>query len=451
MTALVATTAAEAELEAELALIGALMRDPRRVEKVADLLQPEDFREPFFGAIYSIIIREHAKGEAVTPFTIRPFIAEHPSYGELGGNTFLAELALRESALSPPVATAKGIAQAGRRRRLIEGLEEAAAQPEAEPVERMIELADSAIVEATASSKASERMTGSQAMSKFAKSMEQDRRGVTCHTIPSLDSLLGPLRSKSHNLLAGRPGMGKTAVALSYALGAAQAGHGVLFVSLEMSADELCARAASEMSFGNGNVAYENFQAEGRPSPAVMRAIFEAEQRMADMPFEILDTGSLTTGRLAMEIRRAKRRMAAKGEKLELVVVDYIQLLTTGIKGQGSYERVSEVSVSLKQFAKDNEVAILALAQLSREVEKRTEKRPQLSDLRDSGQLEQDADTITFLLREEYYLRKEKATGWEMALEEVKNQIEFICAKRRHGVEGSAKGQFYGQYQAVRG
>lgn len=441
-----------AEVEAELFFIGGLLRDPRRIESVVELVKPEDFSEAFFGAMYDVIVREHAKGEEVSAFTIRPFICEHPGFEAMGGNAFLANITVIDTLLAAPVATAKGIAKAARRRRLVEGLSEAAAQPEAEPVERMIELADSAIVEATVSAKGSERLTGAQGMAKLAKAMKEDRRGVTCRLIPSFDDVVGPLRPKSLNLLAGRPGMGKTAVALSYALGAAQNGHGVLFVSLEMSSDELCARAASEMSFGSrGQVPYSEFTKEGPPSREVMVALADAEARMADMPFEIIDTGGMTISRLAMEVRRNARRLAAKGESLGLVVVDYAQLLRTDARSQSPYERISEVSMALKAIAKDNDVAVLALAQLSREVEKRADKRPMLSDLRDSGQLEQDADTIIFLLREEYYVRKEKAEGWEAALQAVQNEIEFICAKRRHGIEGSAKGQFYGQYQAVRG
>lgn len=439
-------------LEAEMFLLGGLFRDPRRIDAVAEHVRFEDFAEPLFGTIYAAILDGHSKGLTVTPITVRPFIADHPSFEPMGGNAFLAGITVADTLLSPPVALAKHVAAAARRRRFIEALNEAASQPQGEAIERMVELADSAIVEATASAKQSERLTGAQGMAKLAKAMQEQRRGVTCKIIPTMDEVLGPLRPKSLNLLAGRPGMGKTAVALSYALGAAQNGHGVMFVSLEMSSDELCARAASEMSFGGRRpVPYEEFNREGPPSRAVLDALAEAEARLSDMPLEIIDTGGMTISRLAMEVRRNKRRMDAKGESLGLVVVDYIQLLRTDSRTQSPYERVSEVSMALKMIAKDNEVAILALAQLSRSVEQRPDKRPSQADLRDSGQLEQDADTITFLLREEYYLRKEKAEGWEAALEQVQNEIEFIVAKRRHGTEGSAKGYFYGQYQAVRG
>ena len=170
-----------------------------------------------------------------------------------------------------------------------------------------------------------------------------------------------------------------------------------------------------------------------------------------------MDVGSLNIGRLNMLVRRHARAMAAKGFSLDLVIVDYLQLLSPDHKGRSNYEAVSEVSRGLKALAKDNELAVFALAQLSRTVETRPDKRPQLSDLRDSGQIEQDADAVLFLLRKEYYLRQEepdplspKRVDWENHLDAVKGQIEFILAKRRNGTTGTAIGQFHGAYQAVR-
>lgn len=138
-------------------------------------------------------------------------------------------------------------------------------------------------------------------------------------------------------------------------------------------------------------------------------------------------------------------------------MVDYLQLLRPDQRGRSKYEDISEVSQSLKATAKDHDVAILALAQLSREVEKRPDKRPQLADLRDSGQIEQDADGVLFLLRNEYYLRQSEPEmfsadrgKWEHAMSKVQGKIEFILAKQRNGTTGSATGTFYGAYQAVR-
>jgi len=156
-----------------------------------------------------------------------------------------------------------------------------------------------------------------------------------------------------------------------------------------------------------------------------------------------------------MLVRQYQRRFAADGFSLDLVVVDYLQLLHPDSKSRSAYEAVSEVSRGLKALAKDNSVAVFALAQLSRSVESRDDKSPQLSDLRDSGQIEQDADAVLFFLRQEYYLSKEadenRDADWQALMEDEQGKIDFILAKRRNGVTGRAKGQFLGQYQAVRG
>jgi replicative DNA helicase len=164
-------------------------------------------------------------------------------------------------------------------------------------------------------------------------------------------------------------------------------------------------------------------------------------------------------GRLAATVRRWKRKLAAKGEKLEVVIVDYLQLIGTDRRSENRVQEVSEVSRGIKQIAKREGVCMVALAQLSRDVEKREDKRPMLSDLRESGQIEQDADTIIFLFREEYYLRMakppedkpDKLAKWQIDLERCENRIEFIAAKLRHGQPGARSGYFFGQNQAVRG
>lgn len=251
--------------------------------------------------------------------------------------------------------------------------------------------------------------------------------------------------------------MGKTALALSYSIGAVRAGHGVLYVSLEMSGRELAARMASDLCFGSDNpIPFSNIR-DGSLSPEYRSRIINAKNDMLARPFSVIDAGSLTMGRLNMLVRRHKRRMAAMGHKLELVVIDYLQLLHTDSKSRSNYEAVSEISRGLKAMAKDNDIAVFALAQLSREVEKRHDRRPQLSDLRDSGQIEQDADAVLFLLRQEYYLQQEEVpplhkdyTNWQAKMAEFENKIEFIVAKRRNGITGRAMGKFYGKYQAVR-
>jgi replicative DNA helicase len=278
--------------------------------------------------------------------------------------------------------------------------------------------------------------------------------------IEALDNLIGPIRRKQLGILAGRPGMGKSALAAGYGRGAAHRGHGVLLISLEMSAEELGARIASD----------ETFDGKGQPVPYALierglqrrediRRVQEARDRIAQIPLEIIDIGQATTGRVNALVRRWKRRMAARGVELELVVIDYLQKLRPNHKTRDRIEAVTEISQDLKSIAKDNDVAVLALSQLSRAVEQRADHRPQLSDLRESGQIEQDADLVLFLYRQQYYLEQlepreeagEERRKWEAAMEVCRGLLEFICAKRRQGQTGKAMGRFYGALGAVRG
>jgi replicative DNA helicase len=203
--------------------------------------------------------------------------------------------------------------------------------------------------------------------------------------------------------------MGKTAFSSSYALGAARSGHGVVFVSLEMSRDQLAHRMIADVAFDD--------QQNRVPYSAIQKRDLNRWQRetvnsvakyIAGLPLHIVDAASMTVGRLDAVVRSHKRKMAARGQKLELVIVDYLQLLHPTTRKASAYEAISEVSRTLKQIAKAHDVAVMALAQLSRSVEQRPDKRPMLSDLRDSGQIEQDADAVMFLYREEYYVMQQE-------------------------------------------
>jgi replicative DNA helicase len=301
-------------------------------------------------------------------------------------------------------------------------------------------------------------VSGAEAVADLIKGFDEPKGGVTCGTIPELDRVLGKLRKKQLIILGARPGMGKTAVAVSYAVGAAKQGFGVLFVSLEMSSRELAGRMVADLCWtgGDNSVPYQAI-VDQRLSDFHMRRVCEAESRMHGLPLEIIDASTLKTGQLKRLIKRHKRRFESRGQNLDLVIVDYMQLMHTDHRANSQYERISEISQSLKATAKGFDVAVMALAQLSREVEKRPGKRPIRSDLRDSGQIEQDADTILFLLREEYYLNEArppeaspKFLAWQESMDMVKGRIEFIVAKQRAGREGFAVGTFHAEYQAVR-
>jgi replicative DNA helicase len=445
-------------VDAEAALCGAMMSDAKLIDSVADTLDPEDFSDRLMGRIYSTIVREHSLGRSANPVTLRPYFADDQDMAQVGGPGYLAELTAAVNLIGARD-FAKQIADLARRRRLVDGLTDAAAMS-ADPeltVEELIDAADAAVTGATKAGEGIHQPTGAQCLAELIDTFNEPIRGATCGHISAVDRLLGPLRPKQLVIGAGRPGMGKTAFALSYALGAARRNHGTLFVSLEMSSTELAARMAADLCFGHDPIPFQTIL-EARPTPEQARRICRARETVEDWPLQIIDAGNLTVGRLSMMVRRHQRRMVAKGQTLELVIVDYLQLMRPDRHMKSAYEAVSEVSRGLKAIAKDHGVAVLALAQLSREVEKRQDKRPQLSDLRDSGQIEQDADAVLFLVRDEYYLRqiepedKDSAEylKWEEALAKAQGAIEFICAKRRNGRTGKAWGAFHGEYQAVR-
>lgn len=448
-----------ANIEAENVVIGAMLQDAGLIDRIADVVQPEDFSAELLTRMFLACRDSHAAGGSSSAVSINGMFEGDEAYEAAGGRKFVASLSGIPGATIGALSIAKQVADLARRRRVAEGLAEAIemAADQSVPLAETVEAVDTALGAAVDTNAAVTHYSAAGAIDAMLTQLESKDRGVTCKLIPPMDDLLGGARRKQMIILAARPGMGKTAVALSYSIGAAMNGHGVLYVSLEMSGAELGARQAADMCFdGERGVPYSSIINQ-RVTTDDYRKLRKARDMATDLPLEIVDASSLSVARLNVMVRRHVRRFAAKGERLDLIVVDYLQLLSAG-KGKSAYETVSEISRALKSIAKEHDVAVLALAQLSREVEKRTDRRPQLSDLRDSGQIEQDADTVMFLLRPEYYLRKEQPEDhspdypkWEAAMYEHAGKIEFICAKRRNGETGTAKGAFHGAYQAVRG
>lgn len=445
-------------LDAECEVLGGIMRENAVIDRVSDILSPEDFSEPLHSRIYSALIEQAMQGKGANPVTIKGYFENDETLAKLGGIAYLSRL-FSDALGFDVVENSRMLVELANRRRMADGLRMAAMDCADLSVttEEIIAEADAAISER--SGDLINQLSAASCMDELFQSYLDKHRGVTSGKIKVLDELIGQMRPKQLIIGAGRPGMGKTALALSYATGAAEQGHGVLYVSLEMSGPELAARMAADLCFDKADkpIPYPAIR-DGDLHYAQRQDLNKARDFLHDLPFEVVDVGNLTIGRLNMLVRRHARRMAARGHKLELVVVDYLQLLSPDSKGRSNYEAVSEVSRALKAMAKDNGIAIFALAQLSRSVEQRPDKRPQLADLRDSGQIEQDADAVLFLLRPEYYLSQAepevgdaKRFAWEQALDECKGKIEFILAKRRNGVTGSAVGEFHGFYQAVRG
>jgi replicative DNA helicase len=436
-----------ANLQLEQSLLGLLMADNSHVDRAADVLAPADFSDHEAQHIYETILHLVSQGKPANPATMR---------GLVSNPGLLIALTANPMVWMTPADAAKQLAELGQRRRMRDGLINAAQTCDdlTAPASEVVTLADAAIAPKAQGSMREASIA--KCLGDYIDGLDHEQHGVLCQSIPSFDELHGPMEPSQLIILAGRPGMGKTALALSYTLGAAQAGHGVLFVSLEMNTQQLSGRMFADLCFDGAEIPYNAIR-DRKLNDFQRRRLAEVQSKAHSLPLRIIDAGSMTPGRLGMIARRTDRRMRAKGQKLDLIVVDYLQLMRPDSGANKPYEAVSEVSKALKALAKDAGVPILALAQLSREVERRAGCRPQLADLRDSGQIEQDADSVMFLLREEYYLRQDQPeptspdfAKWQLALSEVSGKIEFILAKRRNGTTGKATGSFHGAYQAVR-
>jgi replicative DNA helicase len=252
--------------------------------------------------------------------------------------------------------------------------------------------------------------------------------------------------------------MGKSILGMNIARAAAEQGHGVLFVTLEMRDTQLAMRLAADLCFdGHSGVNFSDIE-RGEVSAEQFARVHRAKEEIHDLPLIIADLPSIRIGALNALIRRNARQMAARNIKLELVIVDYLQLVDPDRQCDNRTAEITQVSRGLKMAAKANDVGVIALAQLSRKVEEREERRPRLADLRESGSIEQDADGVLFLYRPEYYLHQneppeghERREKWEAGLRACAGDIELICAKRRQGETGIKHARFFGAFQTVRG
>jgi len=445
--------------EAEISLLGDLIVNNRLIDPAADKLRPVDFSVPLHGLVFGRMAEQAARSRAVDAITIAPFVQEEDGWPKLQ-----RVLAAAHLNAGPPARTKtylEQIVDLARRRRAVEGLQEVirSLRTPGHDIDELVVQADEAVAELADETAEIEQAPVGEHAQRVVESFGKPIVGVRCGVIGSLDDIMGPLRPTELAVGGGRPGMGKTAMVTSYALGAAGRGHGVLMFSLEMSADQLTRRVLADMCHSPaGSVPYERIRDGNVRGPELDR-VLAAKKRLDALPFEINDRGGLTLAMLNRRVRRHKRRLAAQGGKLDLVIIDYLQLMSPSRSGMSPYESATEISKGLKTLAKEEHLAVFALAQLSREVEKRTDKRPIASDLRDSGQIEQDADVLLFLYREEEYLRRSKPAdeystkydAWRTEMDTVRGKIEFIVPKRRSGPTGEAIGYFFGEYAAVRG
>ena len=462
-------------VEAEAALLGALMIDNRLAEDVQLKLRGEHFFEPVHARIYEQVLRLIDRNMIASPVTLRPLFEADEGMKELGGPSYLAQLTGSSASVIGARDFAQQIYELALLRALIgvgrEMVEKAIDTSEDVDPKAQIEQAESALYrvaeegggEGTVKSFAEATRLAVQ-MAEKALNTGGGLSGVTTG-LETLNAKTGGLHHSDLVILAGRPGMGKTALATNIAFNAAQrfvrdtvedglapeksAGAGVAFFSLEMSADQLATRILAEQS----GISSENLRM-GKISQQDFRNLARAAGDLESLPLYIDDTPGLTIAALRTRARRLKRQRG-----VGMIVVDYLQLLQGTGKSNDSnrVQEISEISRGLKTLAKELNVPVLALSQLSRAVEQREDKRPQLSDLRESGSIEQDADIVLFVYREEYYVASrepkrpmdgddakifEAYEQWQRDMERVYQLSELIIGKQRHGATGKVKLKF---------
>lgn len=452
--------------EAEAAFLGALMIENGFVDQAAERVAVEDFFTPFHARLFQTILSEVASGRAASPPLLRNHFTGDPEFDDLGGPAYLAHLTGSSAAIIGVWDFARQIADLAKRRRLLDemrALQSDVVTLTDNPVEGLVDRIDGALSNALQRNQTTRSLTVAQAFDRTLQAIEDEAagigpQGIRIDGLDDFNQLTGDLRRGEVMILGGRPSMGKTATALGITLGAARGGFGTLFISLEMRVEELMARAITDLIFEYGNSLSFNHVRRGRFGAFDRQRIADARQTIDAWPLVITDPSTLTIGRLAMMIRRYQRQMTARGQRLDLVVIDYLGLIRGNDRKAKRYEEVGEISRILKQVAKECDVALIVLAQLNRECEKREDKRPQLSDLRDAGDIEQDADVVMFVYREEYYLERaepdafdKKRDAWEQAMGAARDRIELIAAKVRQGRVGKRLCYFFGAHQAVRG
>ena len=461
-------------VEAEAALLGALMIDNRLAEDIQLKLRPDHFFEPLHGRIYEQLLKLIDRNMIANPVTLRPFFEADEEMKEVGGPAYLAQLTGSGAAIIGARDFAEQVYELSLLRALIsvgrEMVENAIDTSSDVDPKGQIEEAEAALYRVAEEGGGEGSIKTFAHATRLAVQMAEKAlntggglSGVTTG-LDSLNAKTGGLHPSDLIIIAGRPGMGKSSLATNIGFNAAQrlvrdiadgiapersAGAAVAIFNLEMSADQLATRILAEQS----GIPSENLRM-GKISQQDFRNLARAAGDLEGLPLYIDDTPALTIAALRTRARRLKRQ---KG--IGLVIVDYLQLLqgTGRSSSDNRVQEISEISRGLKSLAKELNVPVIALAQLSRAVEQREDKRPQLSDLRESGSIEQDADIVLFIYREEYYVAarepKRPVEGddakifeahdqWARDMERVYGLSELIIGKQRHGATGKVKLKF---------
>ncbi len=448
-------------LEAEQALLGSILVNNDIIDEVSNIINSNIFYDPAHIKIYEVIESLNNKGMIANPITLKNFFEKDNMLKEVGGTEYLVKLTRFSGSGKQAVDYAKVIHEMYLRRQLIQISDQLSADTlnanvQEKNAENIIELTEKSLFDLA------ERGSFSQSFLKFNQALDQtiematmamqnDQGIVGVPTgLSDLDEKLGGLHKSDLIILAGRPSMGKTALATNIAYNAAQhilkrqEKNSVAFFSLEMSSEQLSTRILSEQA----KIKSDDIR-RGKVTEEEINRYIETSRNIYNLPLYIDETPAITIATLSNRARRIKRLFG-----LNLIVVDYIQLMRSNLnKNEGRVQEISEITQGLKALAKELSVPILALSQLSRAVEQRDDKQPQLADLRESGSIEQDADVVMFVYRESYYLeRKQPKLGsiehaeWQSKMNDVNGLADIILGKQRHGPTGTIKVEFEGIY-----
>ena len=461
-------------LEAEQALLGALLANNKAYEKVSEFLRPYHFADSIHAKVFEVIAKLIQRGHVADVITLKNYFEQEGSLQEVGGHQYLIKLADSASPLTNVEYYAQFIYDKYLRRELIntgyEIVNDAMKEDLDSDATTQIETAEKKLFELSNQGESQGGFVDfAQALTSSLSQIEQayQKDGKISGLPTSLDALdekTGGLNNSDLIILAGRPAMGKTALATNIAYNVAEfmshdksvdpKSRGVAFFSLEMSADQLASRILSTVTQTPGHK-----MRTGELDNAEFTRIAAAVRELETIPLYIDDTPGLNINAIRTRARRLKRN---KG--LGLIVIDYIQLImgTGNKKTEGNrVQELSEISRGLKILAKELNVPVIALSQLNRGVEQRDDKRPVMSDLRESGSIEQDADIVMFVFRENYYIQNEepkqragetpehlqnRMEEWQKRVRETANIGEVIIGKQRHGPTGTVKLFWNGEF-----
>ena len=454
---------APCNIEAEQAVIGSVLVSNDIYDEISPIIDSQKFFDPIHLKIFQTIEMLINKGLLANPITLKNYFENNEGLNELGGQEYLINLTKFSTSVKQALDYANIVQEMHVRRELIKiseaVLDEASTNSDSDVEisgEEMIQNAEKSLFDLA------ERGHFNQSIMKFesalkqtiemAKSAYQNDEGIV--GVPTgltdLDSRLGGMHKQDLIIIAGRPSMGKTALATNIAFHAAKniekkgSKSTVAFFSLEMSSEQLSTRILSEQSKIRSNDIRR-----GKVSEKEFEKFIETSKDIFELPLYIDETPAITIAAISNRSRRIKRLFG-----LELIVVDYIQLMRSGKRMETNrVQEISEITQGLKALAKELNVPVLALSQLSRQVEQRDDKKPQLSDLRESGSIEQDADVVMFVFREAYYLeRKEPTLGsiehaeWQQKMDEISSLADIMISKQRHGPTGNVKVEFEAMY-----